>query len=39
MDAINDLDLEELRNSLEALDNGLMVVLALDDDWLDDCGR
>ena len=32
MDAINDLDLEELRNSLEALDSGLMVDLALDDD-------
>jgi hypothetical protein len=31
MDAINDLDLEELRNSLEALDIGLMVDLALDE--------
>jgi hypothetical protein len=39
MDAINDLDLEELRNSLEALDNGRMVDLALDDDWLNNCGR
>ena len=38
-DGRHDLNLEELRNSLEELDDGLMVDLALDDDWLDNFGR